>query len=83
MKSTIYKVFCLLSLSITLNAQPGSLDESFGTGGKVVDTTLNSDCLAIALQQDGKIITAVGHYRAAGQDRAAHRRRSARGVESR
>ena len=37
----------------------GSLDKSFGTGGKVATDFGNSDiALAVAIQQDGKIISA-------------------------
>jgi uncharacterized delta-60 repeat protein len=42
----------------TAKAQSGSLDNSFGEGGKVLNQSLNSTCSEIALQKDGKIVTA-------------------------
>ncbi|MDQ3749544.1 MAG: delta-60 repeat domain-containing protein, partial [Acidobacteriota bacterium] len=51
--------FCLLTATIII-AQPGSLDATFGSGGKVVgSSTTTSDGLnAVALQTDGKIVVA-------------------------
>ncbi|HRI21775.1 MAG TPA: hypothetical protein PLA68_12515, partial [Panacibacter sp.] len=49
--------FGLLSLNTILKSQPGSLDESFGAGGKVINEAFTGYCNAIAEQADGKIIT--------------------------
>ena len=50
----------LILLSFTVYAQPGSLDATFGIGGKVNNAIGNSFCKgnAVALQKDGKIIVA-------------------------
>lgn len=47
---------------------PGALDPSFGTGGKVVTSfgTLRDQANALALQPDGKILTAGVTFHAAG-----------------
>ncbi len=51
-------VFCLLIVTI-IAAQPGSLDATFGSGGKVVGgSTTNNEQNAVALQTDGKIVVA-------------------------
>ncbi|MBA4121216.1 MAG: VCBS repeat-containing protein [Acidobacteria bacterium] len=52
-------VFCLLTVTI-ITAQPGSLDASFGSGGKVVGSsaTTSDGQNAVALQTDGKIVVA-------------------------
>ncbi len=60
------KYFVIILLSFTLNviaanAQPGTLDESFGDQGKVINKAFYGNCYTIALQQDGKIVTG-GYY---------------------
>ncbi len=60
MKNILLFVFLFL-LKFSVNAQPGSLDNSFGTGGKVI--TNLGDCTndyaqSVALQSDGKIVVA-------------------------
>lgn len=49
-----------LLISISIFAQDGSLDLSFGTNGKVVTSINNGSDIAysVKLQQDGKIIVA-------------------------
>ena len=50
----------IIIIASNVYSQPGSLDSSFGTGGKVV-TSINSGAdkaYAVALQTDGKIIVA-------------------------
>ncbi len=53
-------VFCVQLMA----QQPGSLDNSFGDKGKVVNKTFNGDIKASLLQPDGKIVTggAIGGY---------------------
>ena len=55
----------------TLNcfAQPGSLDASFGTGGKVT-TPIGSGATgnSVAIQSDGKILVAGGSYNGSNND---------------
>jgi uncharacterized delta-60 repeat protein len=54
-------VFFLLILGISGGAQPGTLDASFGTGGKVItQVSASGDDYgsAMALQSDGKIVVA-------------------------
>ena len=56
-------LFCLLFLVtvICVLAAPGDLDPLFGNGGKVTTNFGGSEnCNAVALQSDGKIITAGG-----------------------
>ncbi len=48
-------------IHICLSAQPGTPDYSFGDSGKVLNTKFTGDCRAVAVQKDGKIITA-GEY---------------------
>lgn len=61
---TIYLFFigCCLTIaaSYTANAQPGSLDNTFGTGGKVTTTFGTADDYgnSVAIQSDGKIVVA-------------------------
>lgn len=46
-------------LSVGVNAAPGDLDITFGTGGRVITQTGNSDKVnALAIQADGKIVVA-------------------------
>ena len=58
----ILSIFCLMLLGfgVDLFAAPGDLDLSFGNGGKVVTRVENrfSGGAAIAIQKDGKIISA-------------------------
>ncbi len=53
-------LFTLLTLlcaaSITVYAQPGTLDKTFGDGGIVIGKTYNGGCNDLLIQQDGKII---------------------------
>ena len=49
--------FQLFILHSQLNAQTGTLDESFGNGGKVIANDIISCAYDLALQKDGKIIT--------------------------
>jgi uncharacterized delta-60 repeat protein len=75
-------VFCLgiLAALITLEAQatpgqPGTLDTSFGAGGKVVTSVgLKDDNVAdLVLQQDGKLVLAGTCYNASDSDFCALR----------
>ena len=52
-----FTIIAILILSGELQAQPGTLDSSFGTNGKVV-TTMSGYAFCTALQEDGKIIVA-------------------------
>ncbi len=56
------------------NAQPGSLDNTFGTGGKVTTGFPGASdyCYSVALQSDGKIVTA-GHTTTGTKDFAVIR----------
>src|SRR2546422_7288241 len=55
-------LFVLVSSSAALAAGPGSLDPTFGTGGKVTTDFSGSGsidgALVLAIQGDGKIVTA-------------------------
>ena len=48
-------IFCIIQF---IHAQPGSLDNSFGVNGKVFFEPFQSSCQSVAIQKDGKIITA-------------------------
>lgn len=61
MNKTVF-IICIFLMSIKINAQPTSLDSTFGTFG-IVKTIINAGkdhCVALAIQTDGKIV-AVGH----------------------
>lgn len=59
MKIVILYFICYIIISNHLFAQPGSLDETFGSDGEVTTTFGSADdyCWAVAVQPDGKIIT--------------------------
>lgn len=57
MKTNINLLITFLLISSATFTQPGTLDETFGEGGKVL-TQLNAKSYASILQADGKIITA-------------------------
>jgi uncharacterized delta-60 repeat protein len=62
--------FALLAQSsFAVSGQPGTLDASFGTGGKVMTSfgAANDRATAVALQPDGKIVVA-GYCRNSSQD---------------
>ncbi|HRI19717.1 MAG TPA: delta-60 repeat domain-containing protein [Panacibacter sp.] len=61
MKNFICLISCLHYFCITINAQPGTLDKSFGDGGKAINEAFTGNCYTIALQPDGKIVTG-GYY---------------------
>ena len=48
-----------------IQAQPGTLDKSFGADGKIYYSNLHGNCNAIAIQEDGKIVTG-GMYDSTG-----------------
>jgi uncharacterized delta-60 repeat protein len=67
MKTICIQVFILL-IALRVTAQPAFLDNAFGDGGKVITAIGNNDRgYAVALQPDGKIITAgtsvIGSFR--------------------
>ena len=48
-------------------AQPGTLDKTFGTEGKVFSESFSASCYAMAIQPDGKIVAAgAGGYDSTG-----------------
>ncbi|HOY32430.1 MAG TPA: T9SS type A sorting domain-containing protein [Bacteroidales bacterium] len=55
-------IICILLISIKINAQPTSLDSTFGTFGivKTIINAGNDHCVALAIQANGKIV-AVGY----------------------
>lgn len=53
----LFIAICLLSLNENIQAQPGTLDNSFGDSGKVISAN-GGFIYASALQKDGKIIIA-------------------------
>ena len=57
MKTFFTTILLLFTAVIYIYAQPGTLDKSFGVGGKVLDTSIWADCQAMAVQPDGKILT--------------------------
>ncbi len=61
-KLIITKIVLVLCLPVSLNAQAGALDQSFGTNGIVVETPslFNDDVRAITVQDDGKFL--IGGY---------------------
>ena len=64
MKKVVFLYAMTLTLSV-VHAQPGTLDNSFGTGGKVtttIGTSAFDEGYAIALQADGKIVVAGKNY---------------------
>ena len=60
---------CILTSGIA-TAQPGSLDNTFGTGGKVTTDFGSSDDggQSIAIQSDGKILVAGYNYNGYNSD---------------
>ncbi len=62
MKKTIYATIFFLVLNTITYAQSGTLDESFGSSGKVLNETFTGNCTAVVLQKDGKIVTGGVHY---------------------
>ncbi len=56
--------FSFLFISISTLSQPGLLDQTFGTGGKVKISisNCNSECRAMVLQTDGKMVLAGSNY---------------------
>lgn len=63
-------IFLLFVMPITVIAQPGTLDNTFGTNGKVTSTFGDyfSAASAVALQSDGKIIVAGTHHNGTDND---------------
>ncbi len=58
MKAIKLLVAYLLIIAITpLNAQPGTLDNSFGFEGKILDSSIWATCRVVKTQPDGKILT--------------------------
>jgi uncharacterized delta-60 repeat protein len=53
---TIFTLITIFLFLIT-NAQPGTLDKSFGDNGVFLDTTVFAFCNALSIQPDGKILT--------------------------
>lgn len=53
----IYFALALSLMTVTINAAPGDLDPSFGSGGKVIAPGDNA-ASAVAIQADGKIVVA-------------------------
>lgn len=47
----------LLFINFISQAQPGSVDVSFGENGAVLDSSLWADCRVVTVQKDGKIVT--------------------------
>ncbi len=62
MKHLIYTTVCYLIMSLTVNAQSGTADNSFGINGKVINETFTGICDALVIQEDGKILTGGTHY---------------------
>ncbi len=58
MKYFLVLTVCI-ALYVNVKAQPGTLDQSFGTDGKVFSESFSGSCKAMAIQSDGKIV-AVG-----------------------
>ena len=60
--TTVFFIACCLTMAASHStfAQPGSLDNTFGTGGKVTTAVgiLDDDGTSVALQSDGKIVMA-------------------------
>ena len=66
MKNIIVLITCIATI-IVANAQPGTLDRSFGNEGKVFTESFTAICDAIAMQADGKIIAGgAGGYNVIG-----------------
>lgn len=58
-RNKVFTTICALSLFAGINAQPGSLDNTFGTDGKVSHgLNYKSAFRSVALQPDGKIVAA-------------------------
>jgi uncharacterized delta-60 repeat protein len=73
---TIISVLCLVIINKNTHAQAGSLDLSFGTGGKVASSlsaTGHSFATASAIQSDGKIVAAGYTYIGSNVDFAVTR----------
>ncbi len=67
MKSA-FTIIVLLALCFHLQAQPGTLDVSFGDSGKVISNTYQGDVYSSLLQPDGKIIVGgSGSYESLGK----------------
>jgi len=66
MKYFIVLIICITTHAVA-NAQPGTLDRSFGTDGKVFSESFSASCYAMAIQPDGKIVAAgAGGYDSTG-----------------
>ncbi len=61
MKNIICITIGLFLLCKTASSQPGTLDKSFSNNGKAFYDEFNGECVAIASQADGKIITGGYH----------------------
>lgn len=61
MNKTVF-IICIFLISIKINAQPTSLDSTFGNFGivKTIINAGNDHCIALAIQANGKIV-AVGY----------------------
>ncbi len=57
MKHVFFSLLIVLSFSGIIQAQPGTLDKSFGDTGVVLDKRVKGHINVIALQSDGKIIS--------------------------
>ena len=63
----LINLLLLTAFATASNSQPGTLDKSFGTDGKVFSETFSASCYAMAIQPDGKIIAAgAGGYDSTG-----------------
>ncbi len=61
MKNIIQTTIYLLVFCATLNAQPGTLDNTFSDNGKGFYNEFTGSCKAIVIQKDGKIVTGGFH----------------------
>ncbi|HRI21147.1 MAG TPA: hypothetical protein PLA68_09330 [Panacibacter sp.] len=57
----LFNLMTCIGFSLVLNAQSGTLDQSFGDSGKMYYDSTKGDCSSVVVQQDGKIITG-GQY---------------------
>ena len=82
MKNIALFIFSIISFAV--NAQPGSLDNTFGTGGKVTTDFGNGNDwgTSVAIQGDGKIVVAGTAYNNSNYEFALIRYNSDGGLDN-